>query len=199
MLQFSVESKGNLKSRLEQRIQRWRGETVAARIQVPPDLKWWYWNEFGTATKFSIPSTSTPGATIRPQPGQMKTGYYEIDPVQAEALRFPQNGQIVFRDQVDHPGLKPSRSVTKMLPSIAQRSQRAAAEAFHNGAADHPGALGQSLVAAAESAKQYICYAYDGDLGTRALEPSHGRLGGSTAAADFDSRAKVVDVSTVKG
>lgn len=76
---------------------------VAYRVTVPSDLSWWYWLEFGTAGR---QDSAAPVKTAHP-------GTYPIDPVNAEALYFPDahapnspgGGRFAFH--IDHPGIRP--------------------------------------------------------------------------------------------
>jgi hypothetical protein len=77
--------------------------TIAYRIRVPEDLKFWYWLEFGTAGR---QDADAPFKTAH-------SGTYPIDPVHAGALSWgdathPNDGNGGrFQMHVDHPGIRP--------------------------------------------------------------------------------------------
>src|SRR5438445_444717 len=77
-------------------------QPIRARIRVPSDLRWWYWQEFG------IPHS------------------YPIRPINAKMLVFPDSrtGGTVVTPYVNHPGLKPRRMVSKVLEPIGQMAAR---------------------------------------------------------------------------
>jgi hypothetical protein len=173
---------GKFAERLERRIAANRGARAAARIETPPELAWWYWTEFGTAT--------------RGEPGRASGHYYEIDPVNAEALRFPWNGEMVMRDHVDHPGIRPHRSIRSILPEIREAIRRFVEEGLRSGAADNPKVMQQEILDAVYNAKALIVESMAVNLpGQRDVEPNSGRLGGASAAQVFKDKATVVDLS----
>src|SRR6478752_1499987 len=125
-MQFNVKTNGAFGAHLQRRIEAWHGRKIGARIRVPPELSWWYWQEFGTATRGDQPQAS--GHT------------YPIYPVNAKMLSWPgASGQRVFSHGVPaHPGIPPRRSVTKVLDDIRQETQEGVRAALREGGADHP-------------------------------------------------------------
>lgn len=77
--------------------------SIAYRIRVPEDLKWWYWLEFGTAGR---QDADAPFKTSH-------SGTYPIDPKEAGSLSWgnathPNDGSGGrFQMHVDHPGIRP--------------------------------------------------------------------------------------------
>lgn len=83
----------------------------AGRLVVPEQMKWWYWQEFGTATRGEKPYAS----------GQT----YSIAPVVAKALRWPNatvpteaDGSRIQSFVIAHPGIPPHRFVQKSLRDV---------------------------------------------------------------------------------
>jgi hypothetical protein len=193
MIPIESKVKGLFLDKLNERLKKWQtAKGAAARVRVPNELSWWYWNEFGTATRFKAPSgAELSHASIKPVAGS-RTGAYDIDPVDAEALRFPQGGEIQHRDHVEHPGIRPSRSVTQALPQIERALVQRVQSALKRGAVDNPELLDSAILSATQEAKLLITQSMAENLpGTRELEPEHGRLGGRTAAEVFDQQATV--------
>jgi hypothetical protein len=91
---------------LQNRRRSFTGRRIAIKIIAPPELRWWYWLEFGTANL---------GVT---------GGYtYPIDPHNPPtALRWFDGGTPVVRSHVDHPGIRPRAFVRKAIPQIRQDS-----------------------------------------------------------------------------
>lgn len=194
MIQFKAKIEGKFAQSLQERLaQVQANRDPSARVTVPAADSWWYFNEFGTATKHSAP-TSAGNAEIAPIPPPIHGGgTYPIDPVNAKELRFPQGGEVVFRSHVDHPGIRPSRSVTKALPEIEQVFMSKVSASFADGAADNPAQLQEVVLEVANEAKALIVQSMAENLnGTRSIEPELGKLGGRTASQVFDSDAQVV-------
>jgi hypothetical protein len=173
---------GRFTEHLDRRIAAYKGAVAAARIEAPPELKFWYWTEFGTAT--------------RGEAGHSSGFSYDIDPVDAEALRFPLGGEMVMFDHVDHPGIRPHRSIRKVLPEIHQVVQERVRQALRAGGTDNPQKLREAMVDATTAAKALIVDSMAVNVpGRRELEPERGRLGGLSAAEVFEAKATVVDLS----
>lgn len=73
---------------------------MAARIVVPPDMAWWYYQEFGT------------------------TGPYPIDPKDPNRwLKLPPKGMNdIYWKHVEHPGVEPKLYITEIEQEILQVS-----------------------------------------------------------------------------
>lgn len=85
---------------LKTRVASLRKGTVAYRVRVPEDLKFWYWLEWGSAGRQDA------GAPYQTE----HAGTYPIDPVNKHVLRFPDAsapGGMRFAFHVDHPGIRP--------------------------------------------------------------------------------------------
>lgn len=174
-MRLTLRSKGQFAKRLQERIDKWAAaKGIAARIHIPPELEWVYWQEYGV-------------------PG------HKIVPVESKMLAFPGEGGTELRDQVDWPGIKPHHTVTKSLDDIHTNAAVLVQEAMAQGAADDPELLRQAVVNAVEEAKAIIVGGMAADLpGTRPDNPEHpkqsGKLHGDTAANVFDELAEVVEV-----
>lgn len=178
-LPLSGKIEGRFLKAMQERSARWKNVKIASRIEVPVELRWWYWNEFGTATK-GDPEHGASGH------------YYTIVPVAAKELRFPHNGQMVFSKEVPHFGVKPSRSVTKVLVEIRENASAAVHDAFLHGAADDPQILKLTIFHATQKAKELIVESMSRNIpGVREAEPELGRLGGARASDVFEESAEV--------
>jgi hypothetical protein len=182
--------RGNFIERMQERIAKWAQAKMGARIEVPVELEWWYWNEFGTATKFGGAPEGLPGALNMAPAGP--DARYPILPVNANMLRFPLNGQIVLRASVMHPGIKPSRSVSKVIQEIVDNACSAVAAAFRQGGADRPEIVAAAIVATTEQAKELIAQSISSNL-TQTRED--GKLDGRDPGEVFSASATVVDLS----
>lgn len=181
---LKLRSNGGLIKQLQERRAKWVSSSIAVRLTVPPELFWWYLQEFGTASagdKGGVP--------------------YSIDPVDSELLAYPgPDGKTVFAHHVNHPGIKPRRMVTKVLPQIREAIARRATEALKDGATQDPAVMLQAMLAAVGDAKELIVESIAQNLpGTRPVNTQFpkqgGKLGGRTAASVFEENATVVDVS----
>jgi hypothetical protein len=102
-ISFDIGSSSFLKELVKRQIDFVQRPTVAYKIVVPEDLKWWYWLEFGTAGR---QDADAPHKTTH-------SGTYPIDPVNAKMLRIPDardpssSDGARFLFHVDHPGIRP--------------------------------------------------------------------------------------------
>lgn len=102
-ISFSIESSKYLKELVKRQIDFVQKRSVAYKIVVPEDLKWWYWLEFGTAGR---QDADAPFKTEH-------AGTYPIDPVKGKMLRIPDAAHPNSPDgsrflfHVDHPGIRP--------------------------------------------------------------------------------------------
>lgn len=184
MLPFKTQIAGKFVEQVEARARKWADTKISARITVPDELVWWYWQEFGTAASGDA--------------GRASGHTYEIVPVKAKYLIYPYQGKKVMTLKVEaHPGIKPRRSVTKALPDIRDNTKTTVRQALHQGGADHPELIREAILEATLAAKRRIVASIAENItGTRVGDPdnfiSPGRLGGETAASVFDSQAQVV-------
>src|SRR4051812_39676756 len=92
-MKFNVRSTRFL-DELAKRVASFRGRSVSTVITVPPEMRWWYWVEFGSQ------------GTV-------------IEPVNAKVLRwFDDGGNAVIRQSVNWPGIRPRAFIRKAMPTI---------------------------------------------------------------------------------
>lgn len=196
MMDFSVRSEGLFLKLLEKRKAAWSAAgNFSYRLRVPPTLSWWYYQEFGTATKFDKPPATVGGFRISALSGSKSGGKkYKIEAVNAKLLRFPYDGRMIYKKRVMHPGVKPARFVVSALNEIDAEVQDAAKWAFKNGALEQPEILKNAVRSAVVKAKEFITTNMSRALdGSRDLEPEGGKLGGRDAASVFDDQAQIVE------
>lgn len=182
---MNVTTRGLFREQIRKRQQAWSQAKVSARITVPDELSWWYWNEFGTASKAD--------------PGRGSGAPYPIEPVNGKALVFQGRAGTVITSRVDaHPGVRPSRSVAESRQQIDQVMRDAVAKAIAQ-SADKPELVQEALQSAARQAVEII-----GEAMNRNLQPSRdgdsefpnqaGRLGGGGRRAGdvFVQNAQIV-------
>jgi hypothetical protein len=195
-MDFSVKSDGLFLKLLERRKAVWSGEgNFSYRLRVPPTLSWWYYQEFGTATKFQQPPTSVGGFKVAKLSGNKSGGNkYKIEAVNAKLLRFPYDGRMIYKLRVMHPGVEPARFVASSLTEIDAEVRRQVRNAFEYGAIDNPKILKGYVESAVVKAKDLIATNMSRTLnGTREVEAEGGKLGGRDAASVFDDQAEIVE------
>lgn len=171
-----------VKQKLEQRLADWQSANLRARVTVPPELKWWYWNEFGTASR---------GDTERGASGN----FYPIDPVNKKLLSFPtEEGQVVAL-HVDHPGIHPHRFVLNSLPGIMDFARINVRTAFIRSGGDVEAVRIQLMeVVMPEAITEIARFMFFALPGTRMGEYSG--LNGQVASDVFEREAKIVNTGT---
>lgn len=172
---FSVRRKqitGSFLARVRAGIQEAAGVgTIAGRISVPSNLAWWYFQEFGTAT--------------RGDAGRASGRPFDIYPVNARALAWEDtNGGSVVRAYVkNHPGIYPQHFVTSSLQSIlniaASNVQQALRRSPFSVLAIRTSLLEQTM----PSAKEVIVEAMSERLPGVRIK---GKLGGQVASDVFN-------------
>lgn len=178
-LAFKSKLTGDFLERIRLRSEKFASiQHIAATIVVPDDMIWWYYNEYGTATK----SLVNPGIA------------YDIVPVNANSLAFPgADGGTVFAHAVLHPGIKPSKMVEMVREEIRVYVAKAVKEYFTEFDFD-PTLVKESLLSTImPRVKEFITQSFAQQLtGVRV----DGKLGGRSAAEVFDQEATVVDTSS---
>ncbi len=175
-MQFSVKSNGNFLRQIT-RIRTEFSKPISFRIVVPPDLRYWYWHEFGTATY-------TGGAP------------YQIKPVNADYLMWPDpSSPDGFHRQymvTAHPGVRPRHMVRKVLDDIGRYTMREVMEALVHGGYKVSALRARLLEVSMPHVKSIIVQSIAQELpGSR----TDGRLEGRTAAQDFEVRSSVKDMN----
>jgi hypothetical protein len=149
---------------------------ISARIRVPEEHVWWYWHEFGTASRATMGTANAQG--------------YQIVPLNADILSFPTAGERVFTHKVWHPGVYPRAIVRKVINQIVAEAFTDIAEPLAQGKLDlvRQILLERSIV----RAKELIAHSMAQELiGTRV----DGKLEGRDAASVFTEQAEIVDTS----
>jgi len=169
---LNVTSDGAFARRLEERIEKWRGNKIAATLVVPDELKWWYFQENGVPARTIVPVEST-------------------------RLAFPgEGGGTELRTSVDWPGIKPHHTVQNVMEDVHLETQALVTQALQAGGADDPELVKQAVAEAVKEARALIAAQMAEDLpGTRPDNPTYpkqsGRLHGETASSVFLSLAGV--------
>lgn len=177
---------GAFLSIIKTRQQQWQsvGGSLAAQIIVPPDMKWWYWQEFGTAQ--------------RGDPGRASGVPYDVLPVDAKAIRFPDarvpntaDGSRVQAALYNQPGIPPKHFVTRSLAAIiftaAMNFQEVGRKTQYDVEAIRTDLLTRTMV----QAKDKITAAMAESLTGVRID---GKLHGLPAAALFESNAQIRNV-----
>lgn len=181
-----------LRSRLMRIANNMRGAQIAARIQVPSDLSWWYWQEFGSASR---------QRSDAPFPGGIG-GNYTIKPIDRESngddyasvkvLHWGPEGGGVFAPSVSHPGIRPRLFVRQAIPQIMRQFGADVAAALKGGAYTE-NVLKRVLM---EQTMPYALALIVSNLETAAPGTREdGRLLGNSAAETFEEEAEIVDAS----
>lgn len=173
---FKLTSSGQLKQKLEELKQKFMGKVISAKITVPDELKWWYYQEHGTAAP------------------------YEIDPVNAKALRLPATAAHPEEISVPHvgppytdlhPPIAAKHMVERVKDEIVAHLCAAVTEVpdHYEPEAYHSALLDNTMPYAVDK----IAESFDEQLpGT---EPD-GRLSGESAGEAFAAGAEIVDQSS---
>ena len=179
------ESTSNFLELIRRRRQQFSSTKLAAQIVVPPDLKWWYWQQWGTA--------------LRGDPGYASGRTYD-NPLEPTGFAFPDaefpntpTGYRVGQQLLSQPGIYPQHFVTKSIPEIMKYVGKNFMEAGHNSQYDPKSIRNDLLTNTMQNAISIIVSAIGKALpGTR----PDGKLHGGTAAAVFEQEAKVRNVGS---
>ena len=165
--------RGLFKKKLIELSNTYRKPRITFRIQVPPELVWWYYQEYGTAT--------------RGEPGKASGVPYDIKPLIAKSLKIPAgDGSFNFVKEVkDHPGIPARYSVKQILPELEEycKEQLLAVSLLHNNIS-----LEKVAKECAEHAILLIAESLDRNLNTS----PDGKLDGKSPGSVFSELAKVV-------
>lgn len=164
-LKINVKSTRFLKE-LQARVASFSGRSPSAVLEVPPELKWWLYLEYGTAP-------------------------HAIDPHDPpEALRWYEGGHPVIRDHVDHPGIRPRAFVRKALPTISSVVTSAIYQGLVTNGFRYT-AVRVSLRSAATDAKAIIVQSLAQETKTTPRTDKDARLPGVTAAQEFSTKSTI--------
>ena len=185
IVKITPKSNGGFAKEFGARAASFRGAQIAARIQVPSDLTWWYFLEFGTATRQEDAPVPGPGAA------------YPIRPVDhgdhtLHTLAWPgEGGETVFRKLVPaHPGIRPHPFVRQAIPDILSQWAIDIRAALVEGGF-RMSTIKDSLM---EETMPYALALLVSNLAAAApgTRPD-GNLLGDTAASVFEEEAEIVD------
>lgn len=176
---FTIKSQRVFDSKMEDLIAEWSlYKDIAAKIVVPPEMIWWYWQEFGTAA-FAERSPSYPGYDV-PQ---------NTDPT--ITLRFQgRDGKLVLTKHVFTTGVPAKHMVTSIQNDIRvyafTRIREVLKASNYNPAGLEEALLTDIMVAA----KDMITASFADNLSEHA-DRQFGRLQGATAADEFAQSATI--------
>jgi hypothetical protein len=191
-LPLKVRSKGIFRKQIQERIQRWQSVSAyTAILRVPYEHRWWYWQEFGTASGYDAPDAMPEGMVVSNDlPSSANPSGYGIVPKLhsgTDYLVFEAGGTTHFARSVHHPGIKARKPVRKVLETIVAESRQYVRSALAHGGSSSPEHLKAAVKATGERAKQLIVQSFGLHVsGVRKPNPEYpnqtGKLGGSTAA-----------------
>jgi hypothetical protein len=182
-MQLTAKLRGDFLTQIKARAAKWKSvpSTVAARIVVPPELSWWYFQEVGVPHGYMIHGTAARQGEIA----------------------FPSSGGQVVAPFVNHPGLKARHMVGSVMPEVRMDAHATLAEYMANGGADNPAGLQLAIMESAGRAKKLIAGSFEQQLPSPPRpepDPTYaatqsGKLGGAKAAEVFSALAQVIDTS----
>lgn len=183
MLNLTFDSNGPFTKTLDKRIKAWEKRSVAFSIHTPPEIAWWYYNEFGTATQATGPARKTGRYIIRPR-----------DPI--GWLIFPWNGEMVKFRRVLHPGTKASHFTLLAQKAYRKVIRDAYKKAVEGGGLNDPEMVKTALLHSMQQTKELIAESMSRQL---QQVPYHdedgGKLKGRKAHEVYRELAQVVDHS----
>lgn len=175
------------------------GRKVSARITVPAELDWWFYQEFGTATHFNQETIDLPpGVTQAAIPGTTAPDGYTIRAQFGKHLRLPIT--VNFPEPwegsaVHHPGVSPKAYIRRILPEIHKQSSFLVATALLESGYD-PAAVQAALMNEVMPAiLADITNSMSEQLGNNIDRDTPGKLGHADPASVFHSAATIVDSS----
>jgi hypothetical protein len=173
-----------LQAELQRRVASFpAGTTLAAKIVVPPEMIWWYWQEFGTALY----------AERGTLPGN-EAGYHIPSPdnLDAHILVFQgRDGQTVHVKHAFTYGIPAKHMVTTVLGDIRAEVARLLSTAI--GTYDITALHAALLEKVMPRVKEIIRGSFEANLSN--FNRENGRLE-ATPADEFEAKATIEDVST---
>lgn len=159
-----------LVDQLKQKAAEMRGRNLSAAITVPEELKWWYYQEFGTV------------------------GPYTIAPRDGEMLKLPEKGDFpIFHKAVTHPGVRAKHFIKKVEPEIQQMAAHKLAEALSSSGYDPDAAHSALLQDVMPEVVNLISGSMETNLGHSRED---GKLHGENPADAYRDGAEIVDKSS---
>lgn len=193
-MRFSVKSGGYL-AELKKRASRSSVKSFGARITVPEDMKWWVYQEFGTATRRDQDPSSE---------------NYTIEPIYKQFLEFRgSSGDVVVVHEVaphatfnnegevhgttgGHPGVYPQHMVGGILDEIGQEAIASVCEALIASGFNLEEAKAALLDQSMPKVKELIRQRFD-ELLSHHEQALHPKLDGASAAEVFDQEAVITE------
>lgn len=182
-MQFTITSTRWIEE-LQRRQEALTSQRVCARLRVSEDLAWWFFQEFGTATR-ADPYSKAQGIGNMPRDAE---GRYLILPLYGSELRFPgADGEQVVTSKVWHPGVYPRAFVRAALDNIRIDFAKSVAPFVARGEMNlaQEMLLNEVMIRALEAITENINQELTGIR-------DDGRLGGQSAAEAFSEGAEVV-------
>jgi hypothetical protein len=160
------------------------GKRISAKITVPPEMLWWYWQEFGTAS-FAERGTTAPSGYEVPSLANQVEGKY---------LYFVsrQDGAAHIRHSVFVLGIPAKHMVTLSIPDIQKRVKEDTAIALKQGGYDFNYLRDYFISQTMPAIKEIIRQSFQDQLATTTRET--GRLD-VTAAEEFEAKAEIIDLT----
>ncbi len=150
MISAKVTNNGAFSKMLKSRIAAWAVvPQLSSYIHTPPELNWWYYNEFGTATKREGMGAPTPMYEI---PG------YGVSIFTYKGEHHRRKAGV---NPVHHPGTHASHAVALAQPEYQAAVKDSIKVGLAHGALDDPTEMKKSLHAGVEGAKKVIAKQYD--------------------------------------
>lgn len=169
---ISAKFAGNFVSSMEDRLGKWSASPrIAFTIKVPPDLYFWYYQEYGVAPRTIVPREAT-------------------------MLAFPGAQGTVLMNQADWPGIQGTHTVGTVQETIPDLAREILPTIFSNGNYDPSQITEAFMTEFMTRIKAEIVELMAQTIpGTRPANPEHpkqgGKLGGRTAAEVFDENATI--------
>lgn len=177
---FTVES-GSFLNSLQKMQNSFQGlDVLSFDLVVPPEMVWWYWQEFGTAL-FAEKGTDNPYG-------------YTIVPKNAKALRFYDRNVGDFRiaKEVFVYGIPAHHMVTNSLPEIRVTIKGYVAQAMKESGYDMLALKEILLTKMMPEIKEIVRQAFEAALDN---SPRPGGKLDVPAAVEFENKATIVDTS----
>lgn len=167
-------SSSKLTQHLLDRAAQSRGRTIAACIDLPEDMDWWYYQEFGTVRSYVMEMPVTLPATME---FSKPTFLPYIGPPRT-AL---------------HPPISPKKYITRILPEIREVINQGVANAFVKSDFD-PNAAQDHLIS---EVMPKVVEMIAESMGESLTQPREdGKLKGIMPADEYRAKAQITDKST---
>lgn len=188
---YNAKFSGTVTAMFERRKAAWSAQkTVGAKLTVPPELAWWYFQEFGTAGQNVTGEQASETYEIHPLPGNL-AAHQSNNPSQ---LVFMLGGELVTRGAVlHHPGVRSAGFVRKAQPIFNQTIHEKLREALNAGAHEDPTKIENVVLQSMQLIKDEIVDSMAVQLGhfSDGDDPQYGRLKGQKPEDVFKANALI--------